>query len=117
MQLQLGIAESEHPLYTRTSLVGRKVELMNIQNPSMASITLNASEPSSTVNLHGQDHLFLMRMVFDDRFGNPDKRNGAFEQDRRMAEAKGAVWNCLNFDSPIGPPDRATPDLPHMIDA
>ena len=83
----------------RVSPAARKDELMNIQNPSMASITLNALELSSIVQAHGRDHLVLMRMVFNDDFGNIDKRNGAFEQDRRALGPDGETWNCLSFDS------------------
>lgn len=38
----------------------------------------HSAVPPLTVDINGTDHLILMRCIEDDRFGNPDKINGAY---------------------------------------
>lgn len=38
----------------------------------------HSAVPPLTVDINGTDHLILMRCIADDRFGNPDKINGAY---------------------------------------
>lgn len=59
------------------------------------------SEPSLTVQVNDHPHLILMRIISDDRFASPNKRNGALQVSRTPDSAQGERWHCLNFDSPM----------------
>lgn len=52
--------------------------------------------PSLTVKIKGADHLILMRCIEDDRFGNPDKLNGAYTE-----------WDAPRFASAGYPQTRS----------
>ncbi len=47
----------------------------------------------------GAEWLILMRMVADDRFGNPEKHNGAFSADRNFQTDDGTDRERISFDS------------------